>query len=94
MEITVYASDVRNFDEEVDKHFDVKDWHGSDLFDKDDRLSLDSYKYHLEPYTYVSIMADMQEQINELRALIPVMTHQHEQLNELRLQIKQLKEDE
>jgi len=70
MEITVYASDVRNFDEEVDKHFDVKDWHGSDLFDKDDRLSLDSYKYHLEPYTYVSIMADMQEQINELRSQI------------------------
>jgi hypothetical protein len=79
MEITVYASDVRNFDEEVDKHFDVKDWHGSDLFDKDDRLSLDSYKYHLEPYTYVSIMADMQEQINELRLQIKQLKEEEDE---------------
>jgi hypothetical protein len=70
MNLTIYASDVRNFDEEVDKHFDVKDWHGSGLFDKDDRLSLDNYKYGLEPYTYLSIMVDMQEQINELKEIL------------------------
>jgi len=70
MHLTVYASDVRDFDEEVDKHFDVKDWHGSELFDKNDRLSLDNYKYGLEPYTYISIMVDMQEQINELKEIL------------------------
>jgi hypothetical protein len=67
MNLTVYTSDVRNFDEEVDRHFDVRDWLGSDLFDENDRLSLDNYKYGLEPYTYISIIMDMQEQINDIR---------------------------
>jgi hypothetical protein len=31
---------------------------------------LDNYKYGLEPYTYLSIMVDMQEQINELKEIL------------------------
>ena len=67
MNLTIYTDDVRNFDEQVDKHFNVLDWHGSDLFDENDRLSLDNYKYGLEPHTYISIIVDMQEQINDIR---------------------------
>ncbi len=54
MNLTIYTSDVRNFDEEVDKHFDVKDWHGSGLFDKDDRLSLETTGMDLN-LTHISV---------------------------------------
>ena len=70
MDITIYASDVRNFDDEVERHFNVEEWFGQDLFDEDDRLSVDKYKYAIDPHTYLSIMIDMQEQIHDLRSQI------------------------
>lgn len=70
MDITIYASDVRNFDDEVERHFNVEEWFGQDLFDEDDRLSVDKYKYAIDHRTYLSIMIDMQEQIHDLRSQI------------------------
>lgn len=67
MDITIYASDVRNFDEEVEKSFNVQEMYGHGLFDEDERLDASDYDYALEPYTYLSIMVDMQEQIHDLR---------------------------
>jgi hypothetical protein len=68
MEISIYSSDVRDFDEQVESFFDIRHRWGSDLFDENDRLTLKNYDYALEPYTYIAIMCDMQEQINELVA--------------------------
>ena len=67
MEIRIDASDVRNLDEEIDKHLNVECEYGHDLFDENGRLTLNNYDYSLEPHTYLSIMCDMQEQINELK---------------------------
>ena len=64
MHLTVYASDVRNFDEEVEKNFNIEHMYGHGLFDDDDRLDVSDYDYALEPRTYLSIMVDMQEQLN------------------------------
>ena len=68
MEISVYSSDVRDFDEQVESFFDIRHRWGADLFDENDRLTLKNYNYALEPYTYLAIMVDMQEQINDLVA--------------------------
>ena len=70
MEIRIDASDIRNLDEEIDKHLNVEGEYGHDLFDENDRLTLKDYDYSLEPHTYLSIMCDMQEQIDELKAMI------------------------
>ena len=70
MEIRIDASDVRNLDEEIDKHLNVECEYGHDLFDENGRLTLNNYDYSLEPHTYLSIMCDMQEQIDELKAMI------------------------
>jgi hypothetical protein len=66
IEITVYASDIRDFDKEVDRKFDISNEHGYNLFDDEDRLTLENYPYALEPYTYLTVMVEMQEQINNL----------------------------
>tara|TARA_R100000900_G_scaffold68752_2_gene54730 strand:+ start:238 stop:483 length:246 start_codon:yes stop_codon:yes gene_type:complete len=68
MEISIYSSDVRDFDEQVESFFDIRHRWGADLFDENDRLTLKNYNYALEPDTYLAIMVDMQEQINELVA--------------------------
>ena len=73
MNLTIYADDVRNFNEQVERHFNVEEWYGHDLFDENDRLHLRDYDYALEPRTYLSIMVDMQEQINELREKLDEM---------------------
>ena len=70
MEIRIDASDIRNLDEEIDKHLNVECEYGHDLFDENGRLTLNDYDYSLEPHTYLSIMCDMQEQIDELKAMI------------------------
>ena len=70
MEIRIDASDIRNLDEEIDKHLNVECEYGHDLFDENGRLTLNNYDYSLEPHTYLSIMCDMQEQIDELKAMI------------------------
>ncbi len=67
MDIIIYATDIRNFEEEVEKSFNIENSHGHNLFDDNDRLTLNNYDYSLEPHTYLSIMCDMQEQINELK---------------------------
>ena len=67
MEIRIDASDIRNLDEEIDKHLNVECEYGHDLFDENGRLTLNDYDYSLEPHTYLSIMCDMQEQIDELK---------------------------
>ena len=67
MNLTIYASDVRNFDEEVERNFNIEHMYGRSLFDDDDRLDVSDYDYALEPRTYLSIMVDMQEQINDLK---------------------------
>ena len=67
MHLTVYASDVRNFDKEVERNFNIEHVYGHGLFDDDDRLDASNYDYALEPRTYLSIMVDMQEQINDLK---------------------------
>ena len=70
MDIIIYATDIRNFEEEVEKSFNIENSHGHNLFDDNDRLTLNNYDYSLEPHTYLSIMCDMQEQINDLHAMI------------------------
>ena len=67
MHLTVYASDVRDFDEEVERNFNIEHVYGHGLFDDNDRLDVSDYDYALEPRTYLSIMVDMQEQLNDLR---------------------------
>ena len=67
MHLTVYASDVRDFDEEVERNFNIEHVYGHGLFDDNDRLDVSDYDYALEPHTYLSIMVDMQEQLNDLR---------------------------
>ena len=73
MDIIIYASDVRNLDEEIDKHLNIESEYGHALFDKNSRLTLENYNLPLEPHTYLSIMMDMQEQLNE----------QHDKINDL-----------
>ena len=73
MDIIIYASDIRNLDEEIDKHLNIECEYGHELFDENGRLTLKDYDYSLEPHTYLSIMCDMQEQLNE----------QHDKINDL-----------
>ena len=70
MEISIYTSDIRDFDEEVDRKFDVKREFSSKLFNESGRLSLLNYEYALEPNTYISIMVDMQGQIDMLEKTV------------------------
>ena len=70
MEISVYSSDVRDFDEQVESFFDIKHRIGRQIFDADGRLSAENYPYAIEPDTYLAIMVDMQEQITDLVAEI------------------------
>ena len=70
MDIIIYATDVRNFDEEVEKSFNIENVYGHQLFDENDRLTLNDYDYALEPRTYLSIMVDMQGQISMLEKTV------------------------
>ena len=66
MEISIYSSDVRDFDEQVESFFDIRHRIGKEIFDDNGRLSEENYPYSIEPDTYLAIMVDMQEQINDL----------------------------
>ena len=66
MEISIYSSDVRDFDEQVESFFDIRHRIGKEIFDDYGRLSVENYPYAIEPDTYLAIMVDMQEQINDL----------------------------
>ena len=70
MEISIYSSDVRDFDEQVESFFDLRHRIGKEIFDDNGRLSEENYPYAIEPDTYLAIMVDMQQQINELVAEI------------------------
>ena len=70
MEITIYASDVRELNETIDRAFDISNGYGYEFFDENDRLTMDKHPYCLEPYTYLAVLMDMQEQITELKALV------------------------
>ena len=70
MEISVYSSDVRDFDEQVESFFDIRHRIGKEIFDDDGRLRVENYPYAIEPDTYLAIMVDMQEQITDLVAEI------------------------
>jgi len=43
MEISVYSSDVRDFDEQVESFFDIRHRIGKEIFDDDGRLSVENY---------------------------------------------------
>ena len=58
IDITVYASDIRNLGEEIENHLNIENEYGHSIFDEDDRLSLIDYDYSLEPHTYISIMVE------------------------------------
>lgn len=66
MEISIYSSDVRDFDEQVESFFDIRHRYGS-IFDDRGKLSLENMEYGIEPYTYLAIIVDQQEQIDNLR---------------------------
>ena len=104
MEIIVYASEVRNLDEMIDKKLDVSEEFGTGLFDMEtNRISLENYNYGLEPFTYISIIADMQEQINEMRAIITddevqgvlqaQLNEQHDKINDLNSRLYNLEKN-
>ena len=64
------SRDVKDFDDAVDRKFNVTEEYGHSLFDENQRIDLNNYEYSLEPYTYISIIAEMQLQIDELREKI------------------------
>jgi len=72
MELSIYSSDVRDFDEQVDRKFDISDEYGKSIFcPMTDRLiPSEQYEYAIEPYTYLGVLMDMQQQINELKEQI------------------------
>ncbi len=70
MELRISAYDITDLDREIDKKFNVSEEFGNSLFDENQRIDLNNYEYSLEPYTYISIIAEMQLQIDELREKI------------------------
>ena len=70
MELRISAYDITDLDREIDKKFNVSEEYGNSLFDENQRIDLNNYDYSLEPYTYISIIAEMQLQIDELREKI------------------------
>ena len=70
MELRISAYDITDLDREIDKKFNVTEEYGHSLFDENQRIDLNNYEYSLEPYTYISIIAEMQLQIDELREKI------------------------
>jgi len=66
MELRISAYDITDLDREIDKKFNVAEEFGNSLFDENQRIDLNNYDYSLEPYTYISIIAEMQLQIDAL----------------------------
>ncbi len=66
MELRISAYDITDLDREIDKKFNVSEEFGNSLFDENQRIDLNNYDYSLEPYTYISIIAEMQLQIDAL----------------------------
>ena len=76
IDITVYASDVKDLDEHIERTLDVSDYYGSALFDEDGGLSdRDGYEYFIKPTCYLGIMMDMQDQIHRLTKTVEQLKH-------------------
>ena len=67
MELSIYSSDVRDFDEQVDRKFNISEEYGQRIFDDRGKLSLEKCEYGVDPYTYLAVMIDLQEQVDNLR---------------------------
>ena len=67
MEFSIYSDDVRDFDDAVDRKFDIRSEYGSTIFDDRGKLSLENFEYTVEPQTYLAVMIDLQEQVDNLR---------------------------
>lgn len=78
MEISIYSSDIRDFDRELDRKFDIQDEFGKNIFDDSGRLSLENYEYSIEPQTYIAVMIEMQEQIDDLKKTVEQLKHKSE----------------
>jgi hypothetical protein len=78
MEISIYSSDIRDFDKELDRKFDIQDEFGRNIFDDKGRLSLENYEYSIEPQTYIAVMIEMQEQIDDLKKTVEQLKHKSE----------------
>ncbi len=81
MELSIYSSDVRDFDERVDRKLDISDEYGKSIFcPMTDRLiPSEQYEYAIEPCTYLGVLMDMQQQINDLRAVVDLLGGESEQ---------------
>jgi|TARA_R110000782_G_scaffold2694_1_gene10214 hypothetical protein len=66
MELRISAYDITDLDSKIEQKFNVSEEYGNSLFDDNQRIDLNNYDYSLEPYTYISIIAEMQLQINQL----------------------------
>jgi len=67
MEFSIYSDDVRDFDDAVDRKFDIRSEYGSTIFDDRGKLSVENFEYTVEPQTYLAVMIDLQEQVDNLR---------------------------
>lgn len=67
MEISVYSSDVRDFDEQVESFFDIRQRFSANIFDDRGKVSLENYEYSIEPETYMAVLIDLQQQVDNLR---------------------------
>ena len=77
MNITIYSSDIRDLDEVIERQFDISNYYGMSVFNKEGRLlPQDEYEYAIEPYTYLAVMMDMQEQINDLHKTLMQLKEQ------------------
>ncbi len=77
MNITIYSSDIRDLDEAIERQFDISNYYGTSVFNKEGRLlPQDEYEYAIEPYTYLAVMMDMQEQINDLHKTLMQLKEQ------------------
>lgn len=67
MEISIYSSDVRDFDEQVESFFDIRHRFSANIFDDRGKVSLENYEYSIEPETYMAVLIDLQQQVDNLR---------------------------
>tara|TARA_Y100000385_G_scaffold255588_1_gene281311 strand:- start:2903 stop:3196 length:294 start_codon:yes stop_codon:yes gene_type:complete len=87
MEISVYASDVKDLDEELDRKFNIKEEYGELIFRKDGRLHpqadyLAQGGYYVDPHSYLGIMQDLQQQILWLQEEQRAQEHYIKELQE------------
>jgi hypothetical protein len=67
IDIDVYASDVKELDETIQKALDVSDYYGTALFDDKGRLiPLEDYEYDISPTCLLGLMMEQQKQITKL----------------------------